>query len=364
MTQLRIPGPTPLPPEARRAAGRQMIGHKSAEFRDMFLRITENLKKILETENDVLLFTSSGMGGLEAAVVNLFSPKDKVILFSIGEFGDRFADVCTAYGLNLLKIRFPAGKAADVQSVERALKEHPNAKAILIQHNETSTGVTNDVAAIASVVKRAKKLFIVDAVSSLGAIPLKTDEWGIDVVISASQKALMAPPGIALASVSREAWEAHKRATLPRYYFDFSLAKEFAVKGFTHATPSVSTLFALNVTTPMIVKEGMKKIFARHERIAAIARDSLKRSGFRLLADKECASATVTAAMLPEGMEEHTSAFIKLMKEKYRIIVASGQGELQGKIFRVAHMGFVNEREIRAAGKALDEGLKVLQKTK
>jgi aspartate aminotransferase-like enzyme len=361
MKQLRIPGPTPLPPESRKAAGRQMINHRSREFRELLQRLTIKFKKLFQTKNDVLFLTGSGTAGMEAAIANLFSPGDKVLVFSIGYFGDRFAEISKSYGLDVANIRLPDGKAVSPGIVREALKKFKQSKAVLITHNETSTGVTNDIAAIAPIVKRAKKLLVVDAISSLAAIPLKVDRWGIDVAIAASQKAVMAPPGIAIVSVSPDAWQACQSARLPRFYLDFIRAKEFAEKWQTPATPAISVLFALDAASDLILKRGLTETFRFHARLAKNLRKALKNSGFRILAAERDASNTVTAAMLPTHLEDKTEKFITMIKNRFGIELAEGQGALKGKIFRIAHMGNVSEREIKEVIRALRLTLKAVQ---
>src|SRR4030043_149900 len=226
MTQLRVPGPTPCPPEVLKSLAWQMVNHRGPEFHQMITDVTENLKKVFQTKNDVLLLTGPGTGGLEAAVANMFSPGDKILSVSIGVFGDRFANIAKTFGADVVSLKVEWGKAADPDDIKKAIKDNPGIKTVLVTHNETSTGVTNDIKAISKVVKDAGKLLIVDAISSLGSINLPVDELDIDIAITASQKGWMVPPGMAMVSVGPGAWQAHAAARMPRFYWDFTRAKK------------------------------------------------------------------------------------------------------------------------------------------
>jgi len=342
--QLRVPGPTPCPDDVLQSMTRQMVDHRGAEFMDLAQRVTRKLKGIFQTQGDILTLTASGTGGLEAAVVNTLSPGDKVLSVSCGVFGDRFATVAEKYGAEVVRLRFEWGKAADPDQVHRMLQSHMDIKAVLVTHNETSTGVTNDLAPICRMVKEFDKLLLVDAVSSLGAIDLPTDEWSCDVVISASQKGWMAPPGLAMVSVSQRAWEAERSATMPRFYFDLNKAKAFLDKGQTPWTPAVPLFYALDVALDGMNVEGLPNIFARHSRIASMTREGVKRFGLSLFADEDYASNVVTAVKTPEGM--NVKELRKLLKEEHGIVLAGGQQKLSGHIFRIAHLGLVNEADM------------------
>jgi len=230
MEQLRIPGPTPCPPEVLQAMAWPMINHRGPEFKRILYDVTDKLKQAFQTKNDVLLLTGSGTGGLEAAIVNTLSPGDKVLSVSIGVFGNRFANIARQFGAEVAAIEMEWGKAADPETVRQALQANPAVKAVLVTHNETSTGVTNDLGAISQVVKESGKLLLVDAISSLGSIDLPVDAWHCDVVVTGSQKGWMVPPGLAMVSVSPEAWQAHSEARMPRFYWDFTQAKNFLEK--------------------------------------------------------------------------------------------------------------------------------------
>jgi aspartate aminotransferase-like enzyme len=351
MKQLRIPGPTPCPEEVLQAMGRQMINHRGPEFAKILNNVTDKLKQLFQTKNDLFLLTGSGTGGLEAAVVNTMSPGDKVLSVSIGVFGDRFATIAEKFGAEVTRLSFEWGKAADPDAVRQALKADPAIKTVLVTHNETSTGVTNDLAAISPVVKEAGKLLVVDAISSLGSIDLPVDKWHCDVTVTGSQKGWMVPPGLAMVSVSEEAWQAHAKATMPRFYWDFSKAKSYLEKKQTPWTPVITVVFALSVSLKMMLKEGLPGIFARHARVAQKARDGVKSLGLPLFADERYASNTVTSVAGAGGLD--VKKMLKIMREEHQIVLGGGQQSLDGKIFRIGHMGWVKESDIEPVISAL-----------
>lgn len=353
--QLRIPGPTPLPEEILQTMTRQMINHRGPQFAEMIHKVTDILKAMFQTKGDVFLLTCSGTGGMEAAIVNTLSPGDKVLVVANGAFGDRFADIAEIFGAQVERLSFEWGTAVDPQEVRRALSQDAGIKAVLVTHNETSTAVTNDLAAISAVVQEYEKLLIVDAISSLGCIDLPTDKWGCDVVITGSQKGWMAPPGLAMVSVSDRAWQAQAQAKMPKYYWDFAKAKKFLEKGQTPWTPAVSTFYALDAALELLQREGLKNIFARHARIAAKAREAVKSLGLSLFADESCASNTITAVKATKGLD--SKKLLKILREEYDTVLAGGQQRLDGKIFRIGHLGYVNEGDIDAVIEALKAAL-------
>ncbi len=345
MAQLRIPGPTPLPPEVLQIMSKQMINHRGTEFHDMLRDITSKLKLLFETKNDLFILTGSGTGGLEAAVVNMLSPGDTILGVSIGVFGDRFASIAQTFGAKVIPLKFEMGKAADPEAVRQALKNNPAIKAVLITHNETSTGITNDMASLSKVVKEFDKLLLADCVSSLGSLKCPVDEWGLDVAISGSQKGWMAPPGLAFVSVSQKAWEAYKNAKMPHFYWDFGQAKKYLEKDENPWTPCITAIYALSVGLDMLVKEGLPNIIARHAKVGKLCRDGVKALGLKPVADEKYASNTVTAVWLPPGVEY--KALSKAMRDEKQITITGGQGALDGKIFRIGHLGWVNENDIK-----------------
>jgi len=350
---LRIPGPTPCDEDVLKAMSRQMINHRGPEFADIMSRITSGLQRMFETKNDVLTLTSAGTGALEAAVVNTLSPGDRVLCVSIGVFGDRFADIGTTYGVSVEKLSFEQGTAADPAQVADALKKDASYKAVMVTHNETSTGVTNDLGAIAKAIRSVRPdiLILVDAISSLGSVPLPIDAWDLDVVFTGSQKGWMVPPGMAMVAVSKRAWDAAEQARIPRYYFDYKKAKSYLEKGQTPWTPAVSVYFAMDVALQKLEAEGLANIHARHARLGQFTRDGVKALGLKLLADERVASNTVTAVRVPDGVDG--AALNKLMRTEYNTVLAGGQGPLTGKIFRIGHLGLVNEADLQACLDAL-----------
>jgi aspartate aminotransferase-like enzyme len=351
MENLRIPGPTPLPDEVLQVMTRQMINHRGEEFGQILNGVTAKLKQMFQTKQDVFLLTGSGTGGLEAAIVNTLSPGDKVLSVSIGVFGERFAAIAEQFGAEVIPLRFEWGKAADANTVRQALQTEPKIKAVLVTHNETSTGVTNDLASISSVVKEFDKLLLVDAISSLGSINLPVDDWHLDVTVTGSQKGWMAPPGLAMVSLSQEAWQAHSKARMPHFYWDFTRAKSYLEKGQTPWTPAVSTVFALSVSLEMMLIEGLPNIIARHARVSKAARDGIKSLGLPLFAEESYASNTVTAVRSPDGLE--VKKMLQILRKEHQVVLAGGQQTLAGKIFRIGHLGWVTEDDIETVISAL-----------
>jgi aspartate aminotransferase-like enzyme len=353
--QLRIPGPTPCPPQALEAMGRQMINHRGGEFGKILNSITEKLKQAFQTKGDVFVLTASGTGGLEAAIVNTLSPGDKVLSLANGAFGERFADIAEKYGAEVTRLNFEWGKPVSLDAIEEALKADGNIKAVLATHNETSTGMTNDLKKISTVVKKFDRLLLVDAISSLGCINLPTDQWNCDIVVTASQKGWMVPPGLAMISVSEKAWQAHAKAKMPRYYWDFGKAKDFLQKGQTPWTPAISVFYALDITLDLMLSEGLDNIFARHARVAQTARNGVKSLGLSLFPDEQYASNTVTAVNATDKID--VPKLVQMLREEYEVIIAGGQQKLSGKIFRIGHLGLVYEDDIKSVLEALNKAL-------
>lgn len=353
---LRIPGPTSLPDAVREAGARQMVNHRGPEFAALQNGIVERLKRAFKTENDVLIVTAAGTGGLESAIVSFLSPNDKVLAITIGAFGDRFAKIATAYGADVTKLAFDWGQAADPAKVRDALSEGGPWKAVLMTQNETSTAVTNPISELAKAVHELAPdaLVIVDAISGLGAVPFETDAWGLDIVVSGSQKAWMVAPGLSLVAVSPRAWEAAATAKMPKFYFDLLAHRASAESGQTPWTPAVGVVFQLDVALSLIEQEGLEAIWKRHEAVGAAVRAGLTKLGFKLLADPAFASNTVTGAWIPEDLDWKT------FNGKLRalgLVVAGGQGNLKGKIFRIGHLGHVTVPSILNAVAVLEQAL-------
>lgn len=340
---LRIPGPTPVPEEVLHELSRPMINHRGREYAGILADCTEGVKRVFQTKSDIIFYPSSGSGTLESAVANTLSPGDRVLVVAIGSFGKRWGEIARRYGADVTMLDFEWGAGADAQVVADKLKEGPF-KAVLITHNETSTGITNDIEAVAKVVKATGALLMVDAVSSLGCVNLETDNWGVDVVCTGSQKALMLPPGMGLMSVSPAAWEVHKSATMPRFYWDWTNAMNYQRKGENPYTPPVSLYYGLRRSLELIEREGLQNIFRRHQELAAYVRHSLEELGLKLFADPKYASPAITSAYVPEGL---TSKQIQYpLEDKYDVVIAIGQEHLLDKIIRIGHMGFVSKEDL------------------
>ncbi len=359
---LRIPGPTALPPTVREAGGRQMVNHRGEEFKALLKRVETGMKPWFGTEHDVILLTCAGTGALEAAVVNVLSPGDPVLAVTMGAFGDRFAKVAEVYGASVTRLEIEWGSAAETVAVREAAAAVPGLKAVLLTHNETSTGVTNDVGALAAAVREAapEALVLVDGISALGAVPFAMDAWGLDLVVTGSQKAWMSAPGIAMAAVGPRAWAAGETARMPRFYLDLKRHRDTAVNGETPWTPAVAVLYQVDEGLRLMNAEG-DGVFARHEACAAMTRAGLRAIGFELLAADDVASKTVTAAWIPETLD--WKAFNAGLKRR-GLVLAGGQGKLKGRIFRLGHLGSVTTDDILAAigaleASAIEQGLAV-----
>jgi aspartate aminotransferase-like enzyme len=328
--------------------------HRLPEFGKLLAEIEEGLKEIFQTKNEVLIFASSGTGAMEGAVVNLFSQREKVLVVNTGKFGERFGEICETFGLNYEEIKVEWGKAVEPEVIKERLKE--DIKGVFLTHSATSTGIVNDIEAIGKIVKDSPAILIVDAISGLGAINLETDNWNVDVVVAGSQKALMLPPGLAFISLSRKAWERTENSNLPKYYWDFRAHRDSLKKGQTPYTPAISLLQGLGESLRMIKEEGPRDIFARHHRLATATRKGVKALGLELFAEKPVD--TVTAVKVPQGIDG--AALVKIMRDKYRVIVAGGQARLKGKIFRIAHLGYISRFDILTALSALEMALSEL----
>lgn len=354
---LMIPGPTPVPEQALLALSKHPIGHRSGDFSKIMAEVTENLKWLHQTQNDVLCLTVSGTGAMEAGIINFLSPGDRVLVGTNGKFGERWAEVCTAYNLNVDTVTTEWGKALDPEQIRAKLEADKNKeiKAVIVTHSETSTGVINDLETINRYVKEhGEALIIVDAVTSLGAANVPIDEWGLDVVCSGSQKGYMIPPGLGFVAVSAKAWEAYKTAKLPRYYLDLGKYRKDAAKNTTPFTPPVNLFFALQASLQMMQKEGLENIFARHQRLMNATRAAVKALNLPLYGPDDSASPAITA-VAPVGVDaEKVRA---TMKKQFDIVLAGGQDHLKGKVFRIGHLGFVSERDILTAIGALEATL-------
>lgn len=318
--------------------------------------VIDKVKRYLATEHDVLLLTASGTGGLEATIQNTLSAGDRVIGVNAGVFGRRFCRIAEAFGATVRTIDVEWGRALEPDVLRRILREEPSCRAVLLTHNETSTGIRHPIEALSSVVHdESDALLFVDAVSSLGAVPLDIDGLGIDVVVTGSQKAWGVPPGMAMLCCSENAWRACERSTMPRFYFDLRRQREAQAKGSSPFTPAVSIVFALDVALDYMLRESAAAVFERHQRAAERARARVRAMGLELFADEGYASPTVTAIRLPEGVDE--ARLVEHLRTRHDTVYARGQGKLRGAILRVAHLGWFQESEIDAALDALGRSL-------
>jgi len=355
---LMIPGPTPVPEQVLLALAKAPIGHRSKDFSQIMAEVTAKLKWLHQTEHDVLILTASGTGAMEAAIINFLSHGDHVLVGENGKFGERWGEVCTAYGLKTERIKAEWGKPLDPEQFRQRLEADTakEIKAVIITHSETSTGVLNDLETINRHVKaHGKALIIVDAVTSMGAVNIPMDAWDLDVVASGSQKGYMIPPGLGFVAVRPRAWEAYQTANLPRYYLDLGKARKEAQKHSTPFTTSVNMVVALQTALNMLQAEGLEQIFARHQRLCRATRAAVRAMGLTLLADDSCASPAITAVLAPPNLP--VDKIRSHIKKHFDIVLAGGQDHLADKIFRIGHLGFVSDRDILSAISALESTL-------
>ncbi len=352
---LYTPGPTPVPPQVVAAMGRPMMGHRSEEFAKLHGEIVEKAKLVFQTANDLFVLTTSGTGGMETAIANTVAPGDRVLALVTGNFGERFAKIASAYGGVVTKIETPWGTTFDMDQVIQVFEKEGPFKVVLATHNETSTGVTNDIAALGNYLANTEALLLVDAVSSMGAMDIRTDEWHVDIIVTGSQKALMLPPGLALVSVSPKAWPVIEANHGVRFYFSLLEARKSFEKKNTPWTPAVSLFYGLDAALDMILTEGLTNVFQRHARMTKAARAGARALGLKLLADNSVASHTVTA-ILP-GTEVGASDLSKILQKELGVTFAGGQGQLKGKLLRIGHMGYCSELDVITAMAALEMAL-------
>lgn len=355
---LLAPGPTQVPPEVLLAMARPMVHHRAPEFAAMFAELREDLKWLFQTRNDVLTLVASGTGAMEGAVANFLSPGDKAVYVNGGKFGERWGKLCKTFGVNGIEIKVEWGESVDPQAVADVLKKDPAIKAVYIQASETSTGVAHDTRAIAEIVRsREETILVVDAITALGVFDLKTDEWGIDVVVAGSQKAMMLPPGLAFASVSEKAWRLADKAKNAAFYFNFKKERDAQQKNQTAYTAGVSLMIGLQEVLKMLKTEGLGNVFARHARMAHAMREGMKAAGLSLF-PKQSPSDALTVVSTPAGVDGQ--AVYKNLREQYGITAAGGQDHLKGKIFRISHMGYMDTFDVIQALAATEMVLKGL----
>ena len=350
------PGPTMLPPGVLLKMAEPIMHHREPEFEKIFAEIREGLKYLFQTRNEVLIFTSSGTGAMEGAVSNVLSRGDKALVVRGGKFGERWGEICKAYGIGVVPIDVDWGKAVDPRQIQKALESNPSVRAIYTQASETSTGAKHPIREIAEIVKKYEEvILVVDAITGIGVFNLPMDAWGIDVLISGSQKALMLPPGLAFAALSDKAWRFVDRSNLPKYYFDFKKELKSAQKNQNSYTPAISLFVGLRESLRLIRKEGLEGIFQRHEKLAAATRAAVKALGLGLFAPDSPSNA-LTAVKVPEGIQG--VKLKNLFFEKFGITVAGGQDQAKGKIIRIAHLGYYERLDMVMVISALEMLLK------
>src|ERR671936_323035 len=347
---LLTPGPTPVPPEVLAAISQPIVHHRSPDFRPIYERCLALLREVFRTEREVLLFGSAGTGGMESALAKLCSPGERVLVVTAGNFGERWRGIASAYGADVAALEYAWGEIPLADDVAGRLDELGGAKAVLLTHSETSTGVVCDLQAIAAAVSERGALSVVDAVSSLGAVPVETDAWGLDVVVTGSQKALMTPPGLAMVSVSEPAWGA--RGASPRFYFDWERTRKAQASLDAPFTPPVSLVAGLDVALGLLLDAGLEAVFDRHVGLGRACRDGAKAMGLDLFSPDDDSSAVVTAIKAPDGID--SAEIVAAMRDRFGITIAGGQGELKGRIFRIGHIGWVDVFDITTALAALE----------
>jgi aspartate aminotransferase-like enzyme len=353
---IMAPGPTPVPPEVLLAQGSPIVYHRGPGYGDLLREVTEGLAKIFRTSNDVLVFASSGTGGLESTVANLFSPGDQVLVPVAGYFGERFANIARAFGQDVRTIDTQWGSAVRAADVDAALTEAP-AKAVLMQHSETSTGVIHDVEAVGRVTRKHGTLLVVDAISSLGAVPYEGDVWGVDVAVGGSQKAFSATPGLAFVSVSPAAWEASRAAMNPRFYFDWAVYKRsYELPSPENPfTPAISLMLGMRAALRRYFDEGPEAVLARHRVLSAATKEGVRALGLDLSGEHPERAWAVTAVRAPEGIDG--DELVAKVRRDHGIILAPGQGPMKGKVFRIGHLGYYDRFDIIRCLAALELAL-------
>jgi len=350
---LLTPGPTPVPPEVLAELAKPIIHHRERDYREIYEQCLARLQEVYRTEHEVLMFTTSGTGGFESAVANLTSPGDRQLVISAGNFGERWAGMARAFGADLVHVRLEWGETPEPDDLRSALAEAGDVGVVYLTHSETSTGVVCDLQALAAAAKPSEALVVVDAVSSLGAVPLEPDAWGLDVVASGSQKALMTPPGLGLASVSPVAWE--QLGTSPRFYYDWERTRAGQEKLESAFTPAVSLVRGLNVALRLLLEEGLEAAFDRHVRLGRACREGAKAMGLELFSPDEDRSAVVTGILTPEGVD--ATEMRLALRDRYGVTVAGGHGNLKNRLFRIGHIGYYDVFDITTALAAVELAL-------
>jgi len=351
---LMTPGPTPVPPEVLLEMAKPILHHRTPQYQAIFKEVNEMLKYVFQTNNDVVSFASSGTGAMEASVVNLLSKGDKVVVVKGGKFGERFEEICSAYGVKVIPVDVEWGKTPQPSLIRDILEKNEEVRAVFLNLCETSTGTVYDIKAIAEVVKKTDDVLVVDAISGLGADDIQTDKWGIDVVVAGSQKGLMIPPGLGFCAISQKAWKLIETSTLPKYYFDFKKAKKSLDKNDTPFTPAISLIIGLRAALCAIKEEGLENVLKRHSELAKATKEAVKALGLELFSKSP--SNALTAAKIPDGIDG--AKLVKNLRDIHGVSIAGGQAQLKGKIFRIAHLGFMEKFDTITAIAAVEIGLR------
>ncbi|MBF0532316.1 MAG: alanine--glyoxylate aminotransferase family protein [Candidatus Omnitrophica bacterium] len=357
-TLLLTPGPTQIPADLCAALGRPIIHHRTPQFQQVLKEVQQGLQYVLGTQSDVYLLACSGTGTMEAAVCNLVSPGDKVITVEGGKFGERWTELCQVYGGDIRVVKVTWGKAAQAKQIKDLLDKEPDIKAVFVTLNETSTAVSTNIQAIAEVTRKTDAVLVVDAISGLGAMELKMDEWGADVVASASHKGFMLPPGLGFVAVNEKAFKLVERCASPRYYFDFRKSKKALAQTDTPFTPAIGIIIALAESLKKFREAGLDKMLAEYARLAQATRAAGQALGMEAFPDAECCSSALSALRVPAGVDGEK--LVKIMRDTYGVTMAGGQDELKGKVVRIAHMGAIDEFDLLAGIGCLEKVLKQL----
>ncbi|MCF8011994.1 MAG: alanine--glyoxylate aminotransferase family protein [Clostridiales bacterium] len=352
---LMIPGPTPVPQNVLNAMSHPMFGHRTPRFAEMHKDIISKLQKVLQTRDDIFILTSSGTGGMEAAAANTITPGDKILTLVCGKFGERWSELGRRYGAEVIEENFTWGKPVNTDRVKELLNQHTDIKAVFATLNETSTGVINDIETLGSIISDTPALLVVDAISGAGGIEVKTSDWNIDILVTGSQKAMMMPPGLAVITVSQDAWKVIEKNNSPCYYFDLLKARKSSEKYNTPYTPAISLFVGLNAALDMLLEEGMNNVYTRHKVLRDAVREAANALGLQLMAAAEYASPTITSIYAPSGIG--ADDIRSTLKQEFGISFAGGQAQLKNKIFRIAHMGYTGKMDIITAISGLEMAL-------
>ncbi len=353
-SKLFTPGPTKIPGGVLSAVGKQVLHHRTPQFSEKVRHVQDEIGRLLTTRNDVLLFTCSGTGMMEAAVANLMTRGGKAVCLMNGVFGTRWRDICQIYGVEIVEYEVEWGKSHDPAKLDEILAQHPDAKAVFVIHSETSTGALNDIQALARVAAKHETAIVVDATSSVGVHEIRMDDWGVDVLVAGTQKAMMTPPGIAFVAINGNGWSLVNQSDLPKFYFDFTTTwKRLQQKGQTPFTPAVSLIYGLEVALEMMEKEGWDEVYARHARMGEATRAAVKALGFGVLPEHPANG--VTVAVCPEHID--ANQIVRTLDDDFGVRVAGGQLDLSGRVFRIGHMGGIRERDLPMVIGALERGM-------